>query len=210
MNRLTSRATRTPEGNDTIYLSTIDKDGNIVSLIQSNYSRFRLRADVRPAPDSSFIIVAGCSHSKPEPSKHARSAQAAVAHDHSGVHGEGRRRIGFGIMGGFQSATGACTIRSRISRISDSTFRKRWKAGRFTKGTFQGCDVNIEELIPGNIRRELTALGHQINVAQPRSGTFGWGQAVMSDLAGVHYGASEPRHDGAAIPQFPVLFTPAR
>jgi hypothetical protein len=47
-------------------------------------------------------------------------------------------------------------------------------------------------------------------VAQPRSGTFGWGQAVMSDHSGVHYGASEPRHDGAAIPQFPALFTPAR
>jgi len=30
---------------------------------------------------------------------------------------------------------------------------------------------------------------------------FGHGQAVMSDGNGVHFGASEPRHDGAAIPE---------
>jgi len=65
--------------------------------------------------------------------------------------------------------------------------------------------VSIEPLVPEIIRRELSVLGHQLNVAQPRSGTFGWGQAVMSDAAGVHCGASEPRHDGAAIPQFPAL-----
>src|SRR5262245_27548424 len=29
----------------------------------------------------------------------------------------------------------------------------------------------------------------------------------MSDTAGIHYGASEPRHDGAAIPQFPSVFS---
>jgi hypothetical protein len=29
----------------------------------------------------------------------------------------------------------------------------------------------------------------------------------MSDGAGVHFGASEPRHDGAAIPEAPPVFT---
>ena len=41
----------------------------------------------------------------------------------------------------------------------------------------------------------------------PRTGTFGHGQAVMSDGAGVHFGASEPRHDGAAIPEAPPMTT---
>jgi len=40
----------------------------------------------------------------------------------------------------------------------------------------------------------------------PRTGTFGYGQAVMSDGSGVHYGASEPRHDGAAMPEAPDVF----
>ena len=38
------------------------------------------------------------------------------------------------------------------------------------------------------------------------SGTFGYGQAVMSDGTGVHYAGSEPRHDGAAIPEAPPVF----
>ena len=40
---------------------------------------------------------------------------------------------------------------------------------------------------------------------QPRSGTFGYGQAVMSNGAGVHFAGSEPRHDGAAIPEAPKV-----
>jgi len=118
-------------------------------------------------------------------------------------------RIGFGIMGGFNQPQAHAQF---IAGIADYgfTIQEALEAGRFTKGTFQGCDVSIEQLVPETVRRELTALGHQLNVAQPRSGTFGWGQAVMSDPAGIHYGASEPRHDGAAIPQFPSVFSPGR
>ena len=39
-------------------------------------------------------------------------------------------------------------------------------------------------------------------------GTFGYGRAVMSHGSGVHFGASEPRHDGAAIPEAPPVFLP--
>ena len=42
----------------------------------------------------------------------------------------------------------------------------------------------------------------------PRSGMFGYGQAVMSDGAGVHFAGSEPRHDGDAIPEAPPVFAP--
>ena len=45
-----------------------------------------------------------------------------------------------------------------------------------------------------------------MTVVPPRTGTFGHGQAVMSDGSGVHYGASEPRHDGAAMPEAPDVF----
>jgi hypothetical protein len=49
-------------------------------------------------------------------------------------------------------------------------------------------------------------LGHDLFIAPLRSAIFGWGQAVMSDSSGVHYGASEPRHDGSAIPQLGPIF----
>ena len=40
-----------------------------------------------------------------------------------------------------------------------------------------------------------------MKVEGPRTDTFGFGQAVESTPDSVHHGASDPRHDGAAIPQ---------
>jgi gamma-glutamyltranspeptidase/glutathione hydrolase len=191
-------------GQDTIYLSAIDKDGNIVSLIQSNYGDF---GSGLVAPGTGFIL-------------HNRGALFTLEQNHPNTLTPRKRplhtiipafmekdgvRIGFGIMGGFNQPQAHAQF---VANIADYGFniQEALEAGRFTKGSFQGCDVNIEPLIPEPIRRELTALGHQLNVTQPRSGSFGWGQAVMSDPGGVHFGASEPRHDGAAIPQFPSVF----
>ena len=70
---------------------------------------------------------------------------------------------------------------------------------------FAGCDVSVEALVPEPTRRELARRGHELEVVPPRTGVFGYGQAVMCAASGVHFGASEPRHDGAAIPEAPPL-----
>jgi hypothetical protein len=57
--------------------------------------------------------------------------------------------------------------------------------------------VSVEATIPEASRRGLAARGHDVMVVPPRTHVFGYGQAVMSDGTGVHFGASEPRHDGA-------------
>ena len=116
-----------------------------------------------------------------------------------------RQRIGFGIMGGWNQGQAHAQF---VANIVDygMTIQQALEAGRFTKGSFEGCDVQIESLVPEKTREELKARGHELRVVQPRSGTFGYGQAVMSGPGGVHFGASEPRHDGAAIPQAPPVF----
>ena len=118
-------------------------------------------------------------------------------------------KIGFGIMGGFNQAQAHAQF---VANIVDygMDVQQALEAGRFTKVTFEGCDVNVEALVPAQVRSELTALGHKITVVPPRSGTFGYGQAVMSDGTGVHYAGSEPRHDGAAIPEAPPVFKSGR
>src|SRR5262249_46318744 len=90
-----------------------------------------------------------------------------------------------------------------VSHIADygMDIQQALEAGRFTKATFTGADVCVEALVPEGVRAELAALGHEVAAIPPRTGTFGHGQAVMSDGTGVHFGASEPRHDGAAIPE---------
>ena len=116
----------------------------------------------------------------------------------------GDTRIGFGIMGGFNQAQAHAQFVANIVDFG-MDIQQALEAGRFTKGTFTGTDVNVETLVPESVRDELTALGHKVTAVPPRTGTFGYGQAVMSDGSGVHFGASDPRHDGAAIPEAPGI-----
>jgi gamma-glutamyltranspeptidase/glutathione hydrolase len=118
---------------------------------------------------------------------------------------KGSVRIGFGIMGGFNQAQAHAQF---VANIADFglDLQQALEAGRFTKGSFSGCDVQVVALVPQAAIGELKALGHDVRVVPPRSSSFGYGQAVMSDGLGVHFGASEPRHDGAAIPEAPPVF----
>jgi gamma-glutamyltranspeptidase/glutathione hydrolase len=195
-------------GGDTIYLTAIDRDGNIVSLIQSLYSGF-----------GSGLVPPGTGFALQN-----RGALFTLDNRHPNVLAPRKRplhtiipgfmeradvRIGFGIMGGFNQAQAHAQF---VSNIADHgmDIQEALEAGRFTKRTFEGCDVHLETLVPPAVRDELRALGHQITVVPARGSIFGWGQAVMSDGRGVHHGASEPRHDGAAIPEGAPVFSPAR
>jgi gamma-glutamyltranspeptidase/glutathione hydrolase len=76
------------------------------------------------------------------------------------------------------------------------------EAPRFTKQTFPGCDVELESRVPAAVHGELAARGHKIELRGDFASSVGGGQAVLRDFAaGVNYGASDPRKDGAAIPQ---------
>jgi gamma-glutamyltranspeptidase/glutathione hydrolase len=189
-------------GGDTIYLTVIDAEGNIVSLIQSVYSAFG--SGLVP-PKAGFAM-------------HNRGALFTIEANHPNTLAPRKRplhtiipafmekdgtRIGFGIMGGWTQSQAHAQF---VSNIVDHgmTIQQALEAGRFVKNSFRGCDVNLEALIPATARDALAKLGHEIRVVGPRTDTFGRGQAVMSTPNGVHFGASEPRHDGAAIPQSPI------
>jgi gamma-glutamyltranspeptidase / glutathione hydrolase len=76
------------------------------------------------------------------------------------------------------------------------------EAPRFTKLTFDGRDVTVEARIAESVRVGLAGKGHDVEVRGEFSSQVGAGQAVMRDIvAGVNYGASDPRKDGAAIPE---------
>jgi gamma-glutamyltranspeptidase/glutathione hydrolase len=191
----------TGAGGDTIYLSAVDRDGNIVSLIQSIFEPF---GSGLVAPGTGFAL-------------HNRGALFTLEEGHPNVLGPRKRplhtiipafmqkddvRIGFGIMGGFNQAQAHAQF---VSHVADFglDIQQALEAGRFTKPTFTGRDVFVESLVPEATRRGLVERGHDVLVVPPRSGTFGYGQAVMTTGDGVRFGASEPRHDGAAIPEGP-------
>ena len=192
------------QGNDTIYMSVIDKDGNIVSLIQSNYSGFG--SGLVP-PGTGFMLqnrggLFSLERNAPNTLQpHKRPLHTIIP----AFMEKGDVKIGFGIMGGWNQGQAHAQFVSNIADFG-MTIQEALEAGRFTKGSFTGCDVQIESLVPEATRDALKARGHDLRVVQPRSGTFGYGQAVMLGPGGVHFGGSEPRHDGAAIPQAPPVF----
>ena len=191
-------------GGDTIYLAAIDKEGTIVSLIQSIYAGF---GSGLVAPGTGFALHnRGALFTLDEGHPNALAPRKRPLHTIiPGFMQKGDVRIGFGIMGGFNQAQAHAQF---VANIVDygMDIQHALEAGRFTKGSFTGSDVCVEALVPESVRQELVALGHDIEVVPQRTGTFGYGQAVMSDGSGVHFGASEPRHDGAAIPEAPPVF----
>jgi gamma-glutamyltranspeptidase / glutathione hydrolase len=186
-------------GSETIYLTAIDRDGNIVSLIQSNFQEF---GSGLVAPGTGFALQDRGALFTLEPGQpNTLAPRKRPLHTLiPGFMQKDGTRIGFGIMGGWNQAQAHAQF---VADIADFglTIQEALEAGRFTKPTFTGCDVEVEALVPAATRAALTALGHEIRVVPPRTSTFGYGQAVMSDSAGVHFGASDPRHDGAAVPE---------
>jgi len=103
-------------------------------------------------------------------------------------------------MGGWNQAQAHAQFVSNVADYGMS-IQQALEAGRFTKPGFSGCNFDIESRIPQAVRDSLSAMGYDLTLYGPRTGHFGWGQAVMGTAGGVHYGASDPRHDGAAIPE---------
>jgi gamma-glutamyltranspeptidase/glutathione hydrolase len=77
------------------------------------------------------------------------------------------------------------------------------EAARFSKTTFDGCDVQMETRVSPAVIKELQSMGHVIRTVGEYYVPLGAGQAVMSVPGGVHFGASDPRKDGAAVPENP-------
>jgi gamma-glutamyltranspeptidase/glutathione hydrolase len=192
-------------GNDTIYLTTIDRDGNMVSLIQSNYSGFGSGI----VPDGvGFMLHNRGALFTLEPGQ-PNTIAPRKRPLHTIIPGFMRKdgtRIGFGIMGGWNQAQAHAQF---VAGIADFGFtpQEALEAGRFTKTTFDGCDLQIESLVPEAARTALAGLGHVLEVKPRRTGTFGYGQAILATPAGLHLGASDPRHDGTAIPEAPDAFS---
>jgi gamma-glutamyltranspeptidase/glutathione hydrolase len=191
-------------GNDTIYLTTIDRDGNMVSLIQSNYSGFG--SGVVPEGLGFMLHNRGGLFTLEPGQPNTLAPRKRPLHTIiPGFMEKDGTRLSFGIMGGWNQAQAHAQF---VADIADFglTPQEALEAGRFTKTTFDGCDLQIESLVPEATRAALGALGHVLEVEPRRTGVFGYGQAILATPSGVHFGASEPRHDGAAIPEAPDVF----
>jgi gamma-glutamyltranspeptidase / glutathione hydrolase len=189
-----------PEQGHTTYLAAADKDGNVVSWIQSiaNFFGSGILVDGMGFPlhdrGASFDFEPG----------HPNALGPRKRPFHTIIPGfmqNGSRHIAFGIMRGMNQAQAQMQL---VSNIADHGMNIQYalEAPRFTKPTLGGCDVQIESRVPEDARSELARRGHRLSVVGEYSEYMGGGQVVMHDSASqVSYGASSPRKDGAAIPE---------
>jgi gamma-glutamyltranspeptidase / glutathione hydrolase len=189
-------------GSSTIYLSTVDREGNMVSLIQSNFGDF---GSGIVAEGTGFVLQnRGAFFTLDPASPNALAPRKRPIHTIIPAFMErGNVRIAFGIMGVWNQSQAHAQYVSHIVDFNQN-IQAAMETARFTKQTFSGCDVELENRVPGNVRAELEAKGHLVQMHNGFSNRFGGGQAVMRDFAaGVNYGASDPRKDGAAVPELP-------
>jgi gamma-glutamyltranspeptidase/glutathione hydrolase len=190
-------------GSDTIYLSAVDREGNMVSLIQSNYFEF---GSGLVAEGTGFILQNRGSLFSLQPG-HPNALAGRKRPLHTiipAMMSRGNIRIAFGIMGGWNQSQAHAQF---VSNVVDHgmNIQAALEAPRFTKPSFAGCDLYMESRTTPAVLEELARRGHQIQLLGFFSEGVGGGQAVMRDFStGVNFGASDPRKDGAAIPEPPV------
>jgi gamma-glutamyltranspeptidase/glutathione hydrolase len=187
---------------DTTYFSVVDRDGNILSIIQSNYEAFGSGVTVE---GMGFALQdRGGLFSLDARSPNALDGRKRPFHtiipafmQHADQH------IGFGIMGGLNQPLAHAQF---VSNVVDyhMNIQAAMEEPRFTDRQQVGCRIVIESRVGPASLDELTRMGHVLQVRKEYSTAMGRGQAVLHDSAtGVNYGASDPRADGAAVPEWP-------
>ncbi len=192
---------------DTIYLTTADSDGNMVSLIQSNYRGM-----------GSGVVVPGLGFVFQD-----RGQLFSMDPKHANAYAPGKRPfqtiipafvtknkkpfMSFGVMGGAMQPQGHVQVLVNIvdygMNIQEAGDVPRWQHFGSTEPTHNSDDrltdggyIEVESGIPYQVVRALMAKGHKVRLGV---GGYGGYQAIMFDAEqGVYYGASESRKDGSA------------
>ena len=192
------------EAGDTIYLTVADKDGNMVSLIQSNYRG--MGSGMTPG-DLGFVLQdRGELFSLTE--GHANVFEPGKRPFHtiipSFIMKDGKPWISFGLMGGAMQPQGHAQIVINMIdfgmglQAAGDAARIRHSGSSQPTGSqmTSGGVVHLETTFSEATRDALEKMGHTLGESD---GGFGGYQAIMWDEdQGVYYGASESRKDGHA------------
>lgn len=195
------------EDGDTVYLTTADSDGNMVSLIQSNF-RGMGTGFVVPGLGFSFQNRGELFSIDP---KHPNVYESGKRPFHTIIPGfvmkDGRPLFSYGNMGGGYQPIGHVSILTNIidfgMNIQEAGDAARWTHRGSTQPTDSVSDqldsvgqVNVESGIPYEVIRQLRAKGHKVEIGDAFFGRY---QGIMRDYTnGVYFGASESRVDGQA------------
>lgn len=184
---------------DTTYLATVDRDGDEVSLIQSNAGNFgsglvpKGMGFVLQNRGSAFSLTPGQPNSV---GPHKRPLHTIIP----AFMQKGGISIAFGIQSGFNQAQAHAQFVANIVDFG-MNIQAALDAPRFNESN-SGCGVYVEDGYPMATLEQLFIQGHQITLVPRYSLVMGKGNAVEHDDArGVNFGATDPRTDGQAAPE---------
>lgn len=183
----------TPRGG-TVYLTTADASGMMVSYIQSNYMGFGSGVVVPETGISlqnrgiGFVLTEGhVNQVGPRKRPFHTIIPAFMTKGDQPV-------MGFGVMGGFMQAQGHLQMALRLVDHAQNpqamVDAPRWRV--------DGQAVNLEEAMPAASVEALRRLGHPVVVAERFDTDFGRAQIILKTEGG-YIGASEWRTDGQAV-----------
>jgi len=178
---------------DTIYLTVADKDGNVVSLIQSIFENF---GSGIVAGDTGIVL-------------HNRGSLFSLDRNHPNVLAPGKRPfhtlvpamvmrenrpwLSFGVMGGDMQPQGHVQV---LLNLIDFGMNLQ-EAGEAARFRHSAAGLALESAFAAEARFGLDQRGHRVISSV---GAFGGFQGILFDHArGVMMGGSDPRKDGLAI-----------
>ncbi len=180
-------------GEDTVYLTVVDKDHNAVSFIQSIFSAF---GSGLVAGDTGIVLHnrgAGFSFDSNHPNKLEGGKRPFHTLIPAMVFHEGQPWLTFGLMGGDMQAQGHAQV---LLNLIDFGMDVQ-QAGEQARFRDFESGLALESAIGPDVRKALEAKSHRLTIAP---GMFGGYQAIMIDpKSGALFGGSDPRKDGCAI-----------
>lgn len=182
-----------PRSHGTVYLAAADTEGNMISLIQSNYRKF-----------GSGLVVPGTGialHDRGNnftlDERHANCLAPGKRPYHTIIPGflckDGRPVGPFGVMGMFMQPQGHVQV---VSNAVDFGMNPQSCLDAPRWQWVGGNKIELERAVPAQIVRALRARGHEVRVVDDRR-AMGRGQILWLLDNGVLCGGTEPRTDGS-------------
>ncbi len=184
---------------DTVYLCTADREGNVVSLIQSNYMGFGSGVVV---DDTGIVLQNRGAYFSLDPlAANALAPAKRTLHTliPSMALRNGRPASVFGTMGGDGQAQTHLQVYTALARfglnIQQAIEMPRWIHGATTDQE----TLLVEGRFPSETVAALRRLGHTVQVGDDWLTTMGYAQGIVFDTQnGVMHGGSDPRAEGVA------------
>ncbi len=184
-----------PSRGDTVYLSTADREGMMVSMIQSNYFGFGSGVVVEGTGISlqnrgaGFNLIPG----------HANEVGGGKRPFHTIIPGfvtrQGRPEMGFGVMGGSMQAQGHAQMIVRIydygQNPQTASDARRWRV-------LENFRLHLEDGFDLAVAEELERRGHRLYQGQPDEETGFGGAQLVFHCGNGYVAGSDHRKDGMA------------